>query len=299
MIVDCQTHIWTDVAQLGKDAAAHLRRQSGQEKLAAGPTEHSRAAECVDRALVLGFCSRHLSADVPNELIAEYVSSHPGKMIGIAAVDPTDHSAVENASVVLGREEFRGLTLSPAAQNFHPADSRAMALYELAAESSVPVLLCQGTHFHPQGRMEYARPSLLDEVAGEFPDLKIVISSLGHPWIEEGIALLGKHKNVHGDISGLIRRPWQAYNALVLAHQFNVMDKVMFASDFPFYTAAEAIEAVYRLHEVTQGTNLPAVPREVLRSMIERDSLDDLGIAGRPKARTAPTGGKETHENEA
>ena len=81
------------------------------------------------------------------------------------------------------------------------------------------------------------------------------------------------------DIAGLTRRPWQAYNALVLAHQFNVMDKILFGSDFPYFTAAEAIESVYRLHEVTQGTNLPSVPRETLRSMVERDALGALGIA--------------------
>jgi len=87
-------------------------------------------------------------------------------------------------------------------------------------------------------------------------------------------------------MAALIRRPWQAYNALVLAHQFNVVDKVLFGSDFPFFTAADAIESVYRLHEVTQGTNLPSVPRETLRSMIERDSLAELGIQPPPTQET-------------
>ena len=54
---------------------------------------------------------------------------------------------------------------------------------------------------------------------------------------------------------------------------------MLFGSDFPFLTAAEAIESVYRLHEMTQGTNLPTVPRERLRLIVERDALDALGIA--------------------
>lgn len=279
MIVDCHTHIWTSAEQLGADAEAYLRRQNGLDVPTADPAEHEVAARCATRTLVLGYCSDHLGAEVPNDLIGEYIAARGDRMVGIAAADPTRGSAVETAGELLDRKEFRGLTISPSAQNFHPADSRAMSLYELAADRGAPIFFHQGTHFPTRGRMEYARPLLLDEIAGEFPSLPIVIASLGHPWIEEGIALVGKHPRVFADIAGLIRRPWQAYNALVLAHQFNVMDKVLFGSDFPFFTAAEAIKSVYRMHEMTQGTNLPTVPRERLRSMVERDALDVLGIA--------------------
>jgi uncharacterized protein len=279
MIVDCHTHIWAAPEQLGRGGREFIWRQSGRECVVAGPGEHALAAKCVDKSLVLGYRSLDLGADVPNEFLAEYVSRNADKMIGIACVDPAEGDALEQAQALLKLHEFRGLTLSPAMQNFHPADSRAMRLYELACRQKVPVFFCQSTHFQAKGRMEYARPSLLDEVARDFPDMPIVISSLGHPWIEEGIALLGKHPRVYGDISGLVHRPWQAYNALVLAHQFNVMDKVLFGSDFPYCTAAEAIKCVYRMHEVTQGTNLPSVPREALRGMVERDALTSLGIA--------------------
>jgi len=279
MIIDCHTHIWSNAEQLGRGGEEFIRRQSGRNGVAAGPADHALAAECVDKCLVLALRSVDLGADVPNEFVADYVSRHRDKMIGIAAVDPCEDGAVARSEAMLKLDEFRGLTLSPALQNVHPADSRAMEIYELAARLAVPVFFCQSTHFPTAGRMEYARPSLLDEIASEFPDLVLVISSLGHPWIEEGIALLGKHPRVYGDISGLIHRPWQAYNALVLAHQFNVMDKVLFGSDFPYASPADAIKCVYRMHEVTQGTNLPSVPREALRGMVERDALGALGIA--------------------
>jgi len=299
MIVDCHTHIWTDAAQLGDGAEEFLRRQAGQSEVNADPSCHAEAASCVDRTLVFGHRSAHLSAAVPNDLIAEHVSRNADRMIGIGAVDPTEGDAVETARALLERKEFRGLTVSPAMQAFHPADSRAMALYELADGLRAPVFIHQGTHLPARGRMEYARPFLLDEIARDFPNLTMVISSLGHPWVEEAISLLGKHPRVFADVAGLIRRHWQAYNALVLAHQFNVMDKVLFGSDFPYYTAAEAIKAVYRLHEVIQGTNLPSVPRETLRGMIERDALTSLGIAlpGESELVHAPTAG-ETEEDE-
>jgi hypothetical protein len=287
MIVDCHTHLWTSRRQLGPGAEEYIRRQDGREDAAAGPAAHEAAAACTDKTLVLGFVSRHLGAAVPNDLIADYVAGHGDRMVGIAAVDPTEEAAMDKAVGLLERPEFRGLTISPAMQNYHPADSRAMALYELASERRVPLFFQQGTHFPSRGRMEYARPLLLDEIALEHPDLPLVVASMGHPWIEECIALVGKHAGVYTDIAGLIRRPWQAYNALVLAHQFNVMDKVLFASDFPFFTAAEAIESVYRMHEMAQGTNLPTVPREQLRSVVERDALAVLGVAT-PGERSVP-----------
>lgn len=280
MIVDCHTHVWADPCQLGPDARQYLRRQGGQDDLAASPADHELASRCVDKSLVMGFRSAHLGACVPNDLVAHYVAKHRQSLIGIAAVDPPTEGP-DQADELLQRPEFRGLTVSPALQDFHPADSRAMRLYALAAERNAPVFVHQGTHFPGAARMEYARPLLLDEIAREFPTLRIVLGGLGHPWVEEAIALVGKHPHVYADIACLIRRPWQAYNALVLAHQFGVMDKVLFGSDFPYGTAAQAIESVYRLHEVTQGTNLPTVPREVLRSMVERDAVSVLGM-GRP-----------------
>ena len=293
MIVDCHTHIWSSPKELGRNVGEYLRRQGGRKDVTADPADHAAAAGCVDKCLVVGYRSAHLGASVPNEFVAAYVARDNGKMIGIAAVDPTEAGVLETAAALLDQAEFRGLAISPAAQNFHPADSRAMALYELAAARGAPVFFHQATHFPPGARMEYARPLLLDEIGREFPKLTVTISAMGHPWIGEAIALLGKHSRFFADVAGLTRRPWQAYNALVLAHQYNVMDKVLFGSDFPYFTAAEAIKSVYRLHEVTQGTNLPSVPRETLRSMVERDALGALGIA---RAGEAPPPGDPEEE---
>ena len=279
MIVDVETHLWTSIAQLGKGGSEFIQRECGRADVAAGPAEHGASAECVDKTLVMGYRSAVLDASVPNEAIADYVGKNHDSLIGIGAVDPTDADVGAQAAALLERKEFRGLTLSPSTQNFHPADSRAMALYEIARDKGAPIFFTQGTHFPHGAWMEHARPLLLDEIAREYPRLTIVITAMGHPWVEEGIALIGKHERVFASVAGLLRRPWQAYNALVLAHQYNVMDKVLFGSDFPYFSAPEAIKAVYRLHEVTQGTNLPAVPRETLRAMVERNTLAVLGIA--------------------
>lgn len=101
---------------------------------------------------------------------------------------------------------------------------------------------------------------------------------MGQPWVDETITLLGKHQNIYADVSGLLGRPWQAYNALVCAYQYDVIDKLLFGSDFPYTSANECIEALYSINQIAQGTNLPVVPRESLRGIIERDALSLLGL---------------------
>ena len=60
----------------------------------------------------------------------------------------------------------------------------------------------------------------------------------------DDIALLGKHEHAYADIAGLPHRPWTLYNELNRAHEFNVVDKLLFGSDYPFLTAGEAIGTI-------------------------------------------------------
>ena len=279
MIVDSCTHIWTAPEQLGLGAEAYLRRWGGPVEIHGSPADHSQASRCVQKTLVLAFRSAMLKAEVPNDLVAEYVARDGQTRIGVAAVDPTQKGAAALAGACLARREFRGLTMSPSAQGFHPSDTRAMGVYEAAAEARAPIFICPGPGFPLLGKLEYARPALLDEIASEFPQLTIVVCGMGWPHVEECVALLAKQPRVFADVSLLAGRPWIAYNALVLAHQFQVTDKILMASGFPVQTPAGAIEGFYRLGELTAGTNLPTVPREVLRGIVERDALGALGIA--------------------
>jgi len=292
MIVDCHTHVWQSPEQLGQlvlgDMARPVRGRSIRLATdrgafrgipSADADHHYAQMASVDKTIVLGFKSRYLRAEIPNRYVADYVRRYPQKLIGFAGIDPTERIA--RAEVRTAREDLklRGLTLSPANQDFHPADSRAMRVYEIAEELGMPILFHPGSSFTEQAKMEFGRPFLLDEVARTFPKLRIIIAQLGQPWHDETICLLGKHPNLFADVSGLLRRPWQAYNALVLAYQYGVIDKLLFGSDFPYTSATECIEALYSLNQIAHGTNLPVVPREALRGIVERDTLALLGLA--------------------
>lgn len=286
MIIDCHTHIWDSTVQLGRDFEAASRLGAfgaagpkSRDTLNASLENHLLASKPVDKSFVLGFRSRMLDSEIPNILVAEVVRKHPTKLVGVAGIDPLEGDPVAEIRRARNDLGLRGVNVSPAAQGFHPSDTRAMAVFSEAAAMRMPVLIHQGVHFSVASRMEFARPYLLDEVAREFPNLKMVIAHLGYPWIDECVVLLGKHPNVFADISGLMHRPWQAYQALLAAYEYGVMDKLLFGSDFPFTSATSCIEALYSINQVAAGTSLPVIPRQLLKGIVERDALALLGLA--------------------
>ncbi len=293
MIVDCHTHIWQSPEQLGSLELGEIakpsrprmsshrlgaNRASWRNTPAADADHHWEQSAAVDKSIVLGFKSRYMHAEIPNVYVADYVRRFPQKLIGFAGIDPTEDIAVEEVQIARNELQLRGITLSPANQDFHPTDTRAMAVYAECEKLGMPVISHSGNQFTQGSKLEYARPYLFDEVARTFPNLRIVIAQLGQPWVDETICLLSKHPNVYADVSGLLSRPWQAYNALVSAYQYGVIDKLLFGSDFPYRSAAECIEALYSINQIAQGTNLPLIPREALRGIVERDALSLLGL---------------------
>lgn len=98
----------------------------------------------------------------------------------------------------------RGLKLYPGYEPFYPHDKRLQVVYELALEFDVPVMIHSGDTYAPTGRVRYSHPLEIDDVAVDYPDLKIVICHLGNPWIRDCMEVVYKNKNAYTDISGLV-----------------------------------------------------------------------------------------------
>jgi predicted TIM-barrel fold metal-dependent hydrolase len=284
--------VWQSPDQLGQMDLGEVRHtrhrhrtqptpppRTGWRSIPSGdPDYHWSQSAKVDKSFVLGFKSRYLRAEIPNQFVADYVRKYPQKLIGFAGIDPTEPGAAEEVKIAKEDLRLRGITLSPANQDFHPSDTRAMRVYAEAERMAMPILIHPSGQFTEESKLEYGRPYLLDEVARTFPGLRLVIAQLGQPWVDETICMLAKHPNVYADVSGLLSRPWQAYNALVDCYQAGVIDKLLFGSDFPYTNAEECIESLYSINQLAQGTNLPVVPREALRGIVERDAPHLLGL---------------------
>ncbi len=279
MIVDCSTRVFNSPEQLGRETAEALRRFTALRgtRLESTAAALERAIEPVAAALVHGFRSKLLDAGIPNEFVAEVVRSNPGRLAGVAGIDPmaSDAATQLERAVELG---LVGVTISPSAQGFHPTHSDAMRLYARIEALGLPLFIGRPGPLVASGSLEFDRPAGFDEVARAHPKLRIVIGELGWPWIDECLAMLMKHQNVYAEISGVSGRPWQLYNALLSAQSLGVLEKLFFGSGFPYDLPAKAIENLYSVNAFAHGTQLPAIPRIALRAIAERDPFAILGI---------------------
>jgi len=258
MIVDCHTHI---------DCAGDNVEVS----------EHLLAAEPVDTCIVLATAGR--PSQQVNSKLSEYVSKHREKMVGFALVEPIeDNISVKNLTLVADKLGLKGAVVYCSSGGFHPAHSRAMRFYESAQELGLPVFFHNGQPLEPDAILDYAQPYLLDEVAGAFPGLKIVIGNMGMPFVEQTLSMAAKHENVYADLTIKPGSVWQIYNMVVAAYEHGVMDKLLFGSGFPFGNAGQCIETLLGFNKLLADTNLPTVPRGNIRSIVERDTLRLLGI---------------------
>jgi predicted TIM-barrel fold metal-dependent hydrolase len=168
--------------------------------------------------------------------------------------------------------------MGPIYQNVAPTDSRFRRIMKRCEELQIPVLIHQGTTFCANVSLEIAQPILLQPLALEFPKLRMVIAHMGHPWIDETMVLIRKNRNFFADISALYYRPWQFYNALISAKEYGVLDRLLFGSDYPFTTPQSSMDALRKVNDMAAGTNLPRIPENALEALIQRDSLDLLGL---------------------
>ena len=136
----------------------------------------------------------------------------------------------------------------------------------------------QGTTFPRKAPLKYANPVLLEDIAHQFPDLKMIIAHMGHPWEAETIVLIRKQPNIFSDISALFYRPWQIYNSLRLAVEYGVTDKLLFGTDYPIATLDETVEGLHNIVHLSKEMRLPPLPDDLPDQILYRDTLHLLGL---------------------
>ncbi|MFI5420911.1 MAG: amidohydrolase family protein [Nitrososphaerales archaeon] len=275
MIIDCHTHIWDVRAHLSKvfvDDYKAIYKSTG-ETLSALPAQHQKGVEGADRVVVVAFKSVALGINVPNDYVAKYCDKDPKRLIGFCCVDPNEAGAADELRKCIRDYHMRGLKLGPIYQNFDPSSEAASKIFEAAQELGIPVLMHQGTTFVRSAPLKFAYPSLLDDVAIKFKDLKIIIAHLGHPWEDETIAVIRKHPNVYADVSALSYRPFRFFDKLLVAFEYGVHDKLVFGSDFPFDTTANALSVLRDISRYSASENsLKRVPQEMIENIISNNA---------------------------
>ncbi|MFT4019831.1 MAG: amidohydrolase family protein [Agriterribacter sp.] len=279
MIIDIHTHIFDAAQHFGPKLNADLVR-CGVDPAVWGNVEerHLETTKAADVAVVFGLQASATGWNIPNEAVAAHVAKAPERLLFFASIDPLQPDYMEELEKCHRQFGAVGVKLAPLYQNAHPQDKRYYDIYRYCQANGLPILFHAGTSFVSGTPLDYSRPVHFDAVAVDFPELRMVLAHLGHPWEGETIAVIRRHAHVYADISALYYRPWQFYNSMRLLVEYKAQHKVLFGSDFPFTTTGDSIKNVRALNSITGSSGLPEVPAEVIEEIIHRDALSLLNL---------------------
>jgi uncharacterized protein len=269
------------------DQALHIAPQAVQESdlsrgypldLTVRPEAFRQDMQPFDRVVVFGLKARLNGYWVPDRYVADFVAGTPDKLVGFASCDPTQEGYLEELREGIETLGLVGVKMGPMYACFDPRDPRCAPVYRYCQERGLPILFHSGTTFNSAAPLGFSRPWLFDEVAIAYPHLRMVLAHVGHPFCDECLVVIRKHKYVYADISALYYRPWQFYNMLIIAQEYRVTHKLLFGTDYPFATALESIAGLRQVNHIIGTSDLPRVSADVIEEILARDSFSLLGL---------------------
>lgn len=179
-----------------------------------------------------------------NEQMVEAVAPHRAFFKLFASVDPRHgRAAVAELRRAFSELGCDGFKVHPSYQEVYPNDRELMyPLYDLCVEFNAPVLFHTGsTRLYP-APIKYSQPVHLDEVAIDFPEMRIIMAHWGWPWVDEVLAIAWRNKNIYVDLSGHLPRhlPPIVWHYMQLP---DLQDRFFFGSDYPFLKPGRVLEA--------------------------------------------------------
>jgi predicted TIM-barrel fold metal-dependent hydrolase len=231
---------------LAQETFSSLRRWTGQELPEQEiPIETTVEAMCrsdVGFGLLSAWSAPRRPPPISNEEVAGWVSAHPERFAGLAAVDlDRPVQAVAELRRCVGELGFKGLRVIPWLWEAPPTDRRYYPLFVACAELGVPFCTQVG-HTGPLRASEVGRPiPYIDQVALDFPELTIVCGHVGYPWTEEMVSLARKYENVYIDTSAYTSRRLPAELVSYMRSRGG-RRKVLFGTNYPMIMPEQALE---------------------------------------------------------
>ncbi len=177
---------------------------------------------------------------ISNEDVQKLVEQKPDFFIGFASVDPRSEDACNQLEDAFTKQDLSGFTVNTSKLRMYPADERLCRLYDICKKHQKPIIFHAGVSLENNTISKYAHPMEFEEVAVNYPTVKICLAHFGWPWVNETAALLIKYENVYTNTAMMYMDSPQMMMEKVfrqdlgrywLDHDF--CDKVMFGSDSP------------------------------------------------------------------
>jgi predicted TIM-barrel fold metal-dependent hydrolase len=200
----------------------------------------------IEKAVIMAFdtsASDHWAftgKKITNDDVAAFVRQYPDRFIGYGSVDPRRPDAVEETERCIKELGFKGMKFHPGGVGVYPNDEKLFyPIYEKCVELGVPVQSHCGTTGLYFTKIKYTMPIYYDDVAVDFPTLKLVLLHFGiGGWYEQAMAVAFRHPNVCLDISGASPRIIPR-DLLVAANTPFYQNKIIFGTDYPFVGMAQ------------------------------------------------------------
>ncbi len=189
------------------------------------------------------------SFEVPYERVAEVCAAHPDRFSGLAGIDPfRGMQALRDLEAAVCEHGFVGAHLYPHWFGLAPDHAKYYPVYGKCCELDVPIMMQVGQSLvYSRGRRlpSVGRPICLDQVACDFPELKLLGIHIGMPWTEEMIAMAWKHDNVFIGVDAYAPRYWPE----TVVHYLNTYGrrKVLFGTDWPVIDPERAVREIEAL----------------------------------------------------
>lgn len=178
---------------------------------------------------------------ISNDEVASYVNKFPERLVGIASV-PLDQpmAAVRELRRCVNELDFKGLRIVQWLWNLPPTHALYYPLFAECVNLNIPVCLQVG-HTGPLRPSEVGRPiPYIDQIALDFPELKIVCGHIGYPWTTEMIAVATKHENVFIDTSAYTVSRFPIELVEYLKSHGN--KKILFGTNYPMISPEKCLQ---------------------------------------------------------
>jgi hypothetical protein len=191
----------------------------------------------VTRALVTGFDEGSSGGTVfiTNESVAAIAGRHPERFLPFAGADILlGSAAVRDVEYWIRERGFRGLSLRPFMIGLPADDRRYYPFYEKCVELRVPVSIHASANWTTCRPSDLGHPRHFDVVACDFPDLALILSHAGYPWVLEACLLAWKHPNVYLELAAhrpkYFTVPGAGWEPLLRYGQTTIQDKILYGS---------------------------------------------------------------------
>jgi predicted TIM-barrel fold metal-dependent hydrolase len=271
MIVDCHVNVYDDDMILPLFHQGSSNAVPGGFKLQANADRVYEGMKNVDKAIVFSLRYKDSAGiDGNDEVTARAVAKYPDKFVGFACIDPRMPGCMDLLVHAIEDLKLKGVKFGPIYNGVSLLDPRMDPIYAYLQKNNIPLTMHMGTTFGRNAPIDEGRPLNVDTVAMRYPDLKMIMAHMGHPWYEECIVVIRKQPNVYAEVSALHYRPWQFYNILICAQEYTVhnRNKIFWGTDFPFTTVEASIADLRNANRFVEGTPMPRVSQETIDSIL-------------------------------